>query len=54
MSSQQNNPGNFANRSHEEVQNIARKGGQASHSGGFASMDPDKQVSISHKMGSER
>lgn len=40
------NPGNFANRSKEEVKNIASKGGQASHSGGFASMDPDKQVSL--------
>ena len=39
-----NNPGNFANRPKEEVQEIASKGGQASHSGGFASMDPDKQV----------
>jgi hypothetical protein len=39
------NPGNFANRPKEEVQEIAKKGGQASHSGGFASMDPDKQVS---------
>lgn len=29
----------------EEVREIASKGGQASHSGGFASMDPDKQVS---------
>jgi hypothetical protein len=29
----------------EEVQEIASKGGKASHSGGFASMDPDKQVS---------
>jgi general stress protein YciG len=38
------NPGNFANRPKEEVQEIASKGGQASHSGGFASMDPDKQV----------
>lgn len=38
------NPGNFANRSHDEVSNIAKKGGQSSHSGGFASMDPDKQV----------
>ena len=38
------NPGNFANRPKEEVQAIASKGGQASHSGGFASMDPDKQV----------
>jgi general stress protein YciG len=38
------NPGNFANRPKEEVQEIARKGGQASHTGGFASMDPDKQV----------
>jgi hypothetical protein len=40
------NPGNFANRPKEEVQNIASKGGQASHTGGFASMDPDKQVHI--------
>ena len=38
------NPGNFANRPQEEVSEIARKGGQSSHSGGFASMDPDKQV----------
>jgi general stress protein YciG len=38
------NPGNFANRPHEEVENIARKGGQSSHQGGFASMDPNKQV----------
>lgn len=38
------NPGNFANRPHDEVSNIAKKGGQSSHSGGFASMDPDKQV----------
>ena len=38
------NPGNFANRPKEEVQAIASKGGQASHSGGFASMDPEKQV----------
>lgn len=30
----------------EEVQAIASKGGQSSHSGGFASMDPDKQVCI--------
>ena len=39
------NPGNFANRPKEEVQEIASKGGQASK-GGFASMDPDKQVCI--------
>lgn len=39
-----NNPGNFANRPHEEVENIAQKGGQASHQGGFASMDTQKQV----------
>lgn len=38
------NPGNFANRPHEEVEDIARKGGQSSHQGGFASMDEDKQV----------
>jgi general stress protein YciG len=41
------NPGNFANRPHEEVESIARKGGQSSHQGGFASMDPQKQVSES-------
>lgn len=39
-----NNPGNFANRPKEEVQDAASKGGQSS-AGGFASMDPDKQVS---------
>lgn len=39
------NPGNFANRPKEEVQEIASKGGQSSHNSGFASMDPDKQVS---------
>ena len=38
------NPGNFANRPQEEVSEIAKKGGQASHEGGFASMDPEKQV----------
>ena len=38
------NPANFANRPHEEVSQIGKKGGQSSHSGGFASMDPDKQV----------
>ena len=38
------NPGNFANRPKEEVSEIAKKGGQASHEGGFASMDPEKQV----------
>ncbi|OJK04554.1 hypothetical protein ASPACDRAFT_109273 [Aspergillus aculeatus ATCC 16872] len=45
------NPGNFANRSHEEVQNIARKGGQSSHAGGFASMDPEKQRNIASQGG---
>jgi general stress protein YciG len=38
------NPGNFANRPHEEVSKIAQQGGHASHRGGFASMDRDKQV----------
>jgi general stress protein YciG len=38
------NPGNFSNRPREEVQNIGKKGGQSSRSGGFASMDPSKQV----------
>ncbi|OQV08402.1 Stress-induced bacterial acidophilic repeat-containing protein [Cladophialophora immunda] len=37
------NPGNFANRPKEEVQEIASKGGQASHNSGFAGMDPDEQ-----------
>ncbi|KAL8970926.1 MAG: hypothetical protein Q9197_003547 [Variospora fuerteventurae] len=37
------NPGNFANRPKEEVQAAAQKGGQNSTTGGFASMDPDKQ-----------
>lgn len=37
------NPGNFANRPKEDVQSAAQKGGSAS-AGGFASMDPDKQV----------
>lgn len=40
------NPGNFANRPQEEVESIARKGGQSSHQGGFASMDPRKQVRL--------
>jgi len=40
------NPSNFANRPKEEVSNIAKKGGEASHNGGFASMDADKQVSL--------
>ena len=44
------NPGNFANRPKEEVQNIASKGGQASHAGGFANMDPDKQVGLHPEM----
>ncbi len=43
------NPGNFANRPKEEVSSIAQKGGEASHNGGFASMDPDKQVSMSFR-----
>ena len=31
-------------RPKEEVQEIASKGGKSSHSGGFASMDAEKQV----------
>ena len=38
------NPGNFANRPHEEVVEIAKRGGQASHTGGSASTDPEKEV----------
>lgn len=43
-SNKSNNPGNFANRPHEEVERIAAMGGHASHSGGFHNMDPKKQV----------
>ncbi|KGO44897.1 hypothetical protein PEX1_102000 [Penicillium expansum] len=42
------NPGNFHNRPHEEVENIARKGGQSSHHSGFASMDANKQAATLH------
>ncbi|CAG7950010.1 unnamed protein product [Penicillium salamii] len=45
------NPGNFSNRPQEEVSNIARKGGQSSHEGGFASMDPSKQKDIASQGG---
>jgi general stress protein YciG len=45
------NPGNFANRPKEEVQDIASKGGQASHQGGFAGMDADKQRDIASQGG---
>ncbi|CDH53081.1 predicted protein [Lichtheimia corymbifera JMRC:FSU:9682] len=51
MSNRSNNPGNFANRSHEEVESIAAKGGHASHSGGFHNMDPQKQHEIASKGG---
>lgn len=44
---QNQNPGNFFNRPQGEVEDIARKGGQHSHAGGFASMDTGKQVLIS-------
>lgn len=51
MSSTTNtNPGNFANRPKEEVQEIASKGGQSS-AGGFASMDSDKQRDIASEGG---
>ncbi|KAJ5982636.1 hypothetical protein N7451_012736 [Penicillium sp. IBT 35674x] len=45
------NPGNFANRPHEEVENIARKGAHSSHQGGFASMDPQKQRDVASSGG---
>ena len=38
------NPGNFANRSKEDVQDAAKKGGEASTTGGFASMPTEKVV----------
>lgn len=41
------NPGNFANRPKEEVQNIASKGGQTgTENAGFASMPKDQVVSL--------
>lgn len=46
-----NNPGNFANRPKEDVQAAASKGGQASHTSGFASMDTDKQRDIASQGG---
>ncbi|KGO69073.1 hypothetical protein PITC_017440 [Penicillium italicum] len=49
--SDNSNPGNFANRPHEEVENIARKGGQSSHQSGFASMDAGQQRDIASKGG---
>ncbi|OKL55550.1 Conidiation-specific protein 10 [Talaromyces atroroseus] len=51
MTSANPNPGNFANRPEEEVQNIASKGGHSSHSGGFASMDPHRQRDIASEGG---
>ncbi|KAF5857769.1 hypothetical protein ETB97_005300 [Aspergillus alliaceus] len=42
------NPGNFSNRPHEEVQNIARKGGEASHNSGLADL---RQRDIASKGG---
>ncbi|PGH14384.1 hypothetical protein AJ80_05974 [Polytolypa hystricis UAMH7299] len=51
MSSSSRNPANFANCPTEEVSEIDRKGEQASHSSGFASMDPDKQHEIASKVG---
>ncbi|KAI4142606.1 MAG: hypothetical protein LQ340_007290 [Diploschistes diacapsis] len=46
-----NNPGNFANRPKEEVQDAARKGGQASTTGGFASMPTDQVKEIASQGG---
>ncbi len=40
------NPGNFANRPKEEVTEAAKKGGEASHTGGFASMPTEQVVRI--------
>ncbi|CEG79653.1 Putative Conidiation-specific protein 10 [Rhizopus microsporus] len=51
MSSQNSNPGNFANRPKEEIRNIASKGGQYGHvNKDFASMDPDKQHEIASRV----
>lgn len=44
------NPGNFSNRPHEEISEIAhkggKKGGKATGVGGFHNMDPEKQVRV--------
>lgn len=47
------NPGNFANRPHEEVENLAKQGGRSSHEGGFHNMDPNKQVINTHVIDSD-
>ena len=41
------NPGNFANRSKNQLSQAGRKGGRKggkAHTGSFQSMDPEKQV----------
>ncbi|KAL9632373.1 MAG: hypothetical protein Q9164_005358 [Protoblastenia rupestris] len=46
------NPGNFANRAKEEVQNIASKGGQSgTENSGFASMPTDQVKDIASQGG---
>ncbi|GAB7362723.1 hypothetical protein MBLNU230_g3029t1 [Neophaeotheca triangularis] len=46
------NPGNFANRPQEEVSNIASKGGKTgTENSGFASMDKDKVSEIASQGG---
>ena len=40
------NPANFANRPKEEVQEIASKGGQASHSGALLAWIPTSELVI--------
>ncbi|RMJ26927.1 conidiation-specific protein [Aspergillus sp. HF37] len=45
------NPGNLANRPHEQVEEIASKGGKSSHQGGFHHMDEEKQREIASKGG---
>ncbi|OQD72571.1 hypothetical protein PENDEC_c020G06352 [Penicillium decumbens] len=52
MPSKNPNPGNFANRPHEDVSRIAQQGGRSSHKGGFAGMDPSKQREIASHGGS--
>jgi len=46
---QSDNPGNFANRPKEEVQEIASKGGKASHGGGGGTSASDNPGNFANR-----